>query len=225
MMALERMDRNVNEGGFIPRQLESPAPSGVALIIEKEGKDVIYIPRLKLKSSMKTALGDMFTNQVIQIGGSVEIGTPGHKRKFDTSKLAGQYEVTHKFTVKSLATSAGMASLAAAYGNRMSEHTKRREIDQLDDPDGEERWLSYEEAGRLSPLVKLRRITKDLIELEEDEEAALITDEAGVMLEQLLSGNVETPKQETGKEPTQVVSLFGGGQGRGGATPQMPEEV
>ena len=165
---------------------------------------------------------------MIQIGGTVEIGTPGHKRSFNTEKLKGQYEVTHKFTVKSLATDAGLASLAAAMGTRMSEHTKRRVIDQLDDPDGEERWLSWEKAGRLSRLVELRRVYTDLMAMKGkvegvEEEAALLVDEAGVQEEQLLSGNVAPAKPEVGKEPSQVVSLFGGATGRQ-TTPQMPEQ-
>mgnify|MGYP001591464299 CR=1 FL=1 len=223
-MAMERMDRNMNEGGFIPRQLDNPAPSGVALIIEKEGKDVIYLPRLQLKASVKQALGNMFSAQLVQMGGEIEIGTPGHKRTFRAEKLAGPYEVTHKFSVKSLATDAGRASLAAAYGNLLSDHDKRRLILQLEDPDGAERWLSYEEAERLSPILKLRRNAEDLIALGKGEEAKLITDEAGVALEQLLTGNVTRPKPATPKEASQVVSLFGGGTGRGGqpAAPLPP---
>ena len=227
MMAMERMDRNMNEGGFIPRQLDSPAPSGVALIIEKEGKDVIYLPRLETEGDALGALGDMLTVQVIQMGGEVEIGTLGHERKFNTEKLKGRYQVTHTFTVKSLATDAGMASLAAAYGNLMSDHDKRRLILQLDDPDGAERWLSYEEAERLSPLVKLRHIAIDLIAKGDEEDAKLLTDEMDVRLDQLLSGTVAENKPVAGKEPSQVVSLFGGGTGRSApkAPPAPAEEI
>jgi len=222
MMAMERMDVNMREAGFIPRQLDPPQ-SGIALIIEKEGQDIIQLPRLRLKGTMKTSVGDMATAQIIQIGGSVEIGTVGHKRTFDTGKLAGQYEVTHKFRVKSLANDAGLASLAASYGDDISAHTKRRDIYQLDDPDGEENWLAYEEAERLSPLVKLRRVAKHLLELGKDEEAVLITDEAGVVLEQLLAGKAATPGPEKPKEATQMMSLFGGQTNRRPAPPQ--EEV
>ena len=214
MMANERMDRNMAEGGFIPRQLDKPPASGIALIIEKEGQDVIYLPRLKLKSSMKTALGDMLTAQVIQIGGEVEVGTPGHKRTFQAEKLKGQYEVTHKFSVKSLATDAGLASLAAAYGNLIPDRAKRRDILQREDPDGDERWLSYEEARRVIPAVRLAGWAEDLIALEKHEEAEMVADFAGVQLEQLLSCNAELPEPEAEQIPKQVVSLFSGGQGR-----------
>ncbi len=225
-MALAMMDKNMNEGGFSTDIFNAPLGSGIAILQAKEGKDVIYLSRLDLKASTKQALGDMFTAQVIQIGGAVEVGTPGHKRKFDTGKLEGQYEVTHQFSVKSLVTQAGLASLAAALGNSIPERAKRREILGREDPDGDERWLRWEEAERLSPLIKLRRIAADLIELDEDEEAKLITDEAGVQLAQLLSGNATLPPKtaEIGKEPTQVLGLFGGTAGRQQKS-QMPQPV
>lgn len=223
-MALALMDRNMEQGGFIPSRLGSPPASGLALIVEKEGRDSIYSPRLELKGSVKQALGDMFTAQVIQMGGSVDIGTPGHKRNFDTGNLEGQYEVTHAFSEKSLSTQAGLASLAAALGDSVSQHFKNREILQLDDPDGEERWLHYEEAERLSALVKLRRVTKDLIALEEHEEAQLMADEASVKLDQLLSGKAVSGKEPT-DEPTQVLGLFGGGDGSKPKEEVMTEEL
>ena len=227
-IALARIDRALEEGGLSVSQLGllgDPAASGIALIQSKEGRDIIYLPRLKTKAETKQALGDMITAQVMQIGGTVEIGTPGHKRQFDTRKLEGQYEVTHKFSVKSLAIDAGLASLAAAYGNSMSEHSKRREIYQMDDPDGEERWLSYEEAGRIVPSIKLARLAEDLIALDKNDEAQMVADFAQVQLEQLLSGGVESAKPEPKKEPTQLVGLFSGATGKGKGNPPATEEV
>ena len=157
----------------------------------------------------------MFTKQVILIGGGVELGVPGHKRTFQTSKLKGQYTTTYKYTAKSPVTDAGLYSLAAAAGSGLSEKYKREKIYQLDDPDGEERQLRWEEAERLSPRVKMRRDIKALIEMGEDEDAKLMLDELGVSEEQLLSGEVtEMPKPEKKDEPTQVLSLFGGQAGR-----------
>jgi len=225
-IALARIDRALEEGGLSVSQLGllgDPAASGIALIQSKEGRDIIYLPRLKTKAETKQALGDMLTAQVMQIGGTVEIGTPGHKRQFDTRKLEGQYEVTHTFSVKSLAIDAGLASLAAAYGNSMSEHSKRREIYQMDDPDGEERWLSYEEAGRIVPSIKLARLAEDLIALDKNDEAQMVADFAQVQLEQLLSGGVESAKPEPKKEPTQLVGLFGGASGKGKGNQQVEE--
>ena len=154
LMAAEIASKSMDEGGFTLDIFSAPLASGIAIIQAKEGKDVIYLPRLENIALAKQGIGDMITAQVLQIGGSVEVGTLGHKRLFDTGKLKGQYDVTHKFSVRSLTEKAGLASLAASLGTRISEHTKMREIDQLDDPDGEERLKSYEAAGREIPLIR-----------------------------------------------------------------------
>lgn len=220
IMAGEVMTRNLNEGGFIPRQLGSPAPSGVALLIEKEGQDLVYRPRLELKDNVKSALGDMLTAQVLQAGNDVEIGTSGHKRTFQVSKLEGEYEVKHVFTVKSLATDAGLASLAAAYGGIMSDYDKRRLVYQFDDPDAMERRLSLEKAKQLVPSIELAEIAKDLIAMGEHDYAEMVADMADVQLEQMLTGGGAAHKPGEPQKPTQLVGLFAGG--RGGAQRQVP---
>ena len=63
-----------------------------------------------------------------------------------------------------------------------------------------------------------------LLKLEEEEEAKLVTDSAGIELEKLLSGEIEERKPEEPQEPKQVVSLFGG-QSSGGKQPQPTEGV
>ncbi len=214
--ALFMIDKALADGGLSLDIFNAPLGSGVAIIQAKEGRDVIFQPRVRNKAEMKKALGDMFTAQVIQIGGTVEIGTAGHKRKFQTGELKGEYGVEHEFKIDSLTEKAGLASLAAAYGNSMSEHTKRREIYKMDDPDGEERWLSYEDAVRTSPMLNLAKKVEDLIALEKYDEARLLTDEAGVNLKQLLAGNLPGQPSAPINEPKQMVSLFGGDVGRSG---------
>ncbi len=197
--------------------LGSPPPSGITLIQIKEGRDQVFSPRLELKSNMKLGIGNMFTKQVLQIGGTVELDG----RKFSTSKLEGQYTVRHDYNVRSKATDAGLVSLAAAYGNLISDRAKRRDILQREDYMEDEDELRWQEAEFLSPLVKLRRTVESLIELGADEDARLLTDEAGIQLDKLLSGDVEERKPEPMQEPKQVVSLFGG---QGGRPQQQPTE-
>ncbi|MDP2362663.1 MAG: hypothetical protein Q8M94_02715, partial [Ignavibacteria bacterium] len=86
VIALSIIDRALEEGGFSLDMFRSPLGSGVAILQAKEGRDVIFLPRLKNKALMKQGLGAMFTQQVIQIGGTVEVGLPGHKRAFQTKK-------------------------------------------------------------------------------------------------------------------------------------------
>jgi len=208
--------------------IESPPASGVRAMVAGESTDQLLSPRLGLKSRMNVGLADMFTKQVIQIGGSVELGTEGHKRKFQTSKLSGQYEGYYKYTIKSAAVDAGRASLAAAYGDSIPKRAKLVEILQREDPDGDERQLRWEEIERLVPPIKMHRDIRALTEMAErgDKYAGLEAEIAsrymGVTLKQLLGGEMTPPAPEKEDEPTQVLSLFGG-QG-GGRQPAVPEE-
>ncbi len=225
-LALAMFDNAIGEGSLSSADLGtigSPPASGIRAIIAGENRDQVVHPRLKAKASLNESLAEMFTQQVIQIGGSVELGTPGHKRTFQTSKLDGEYETTYKYTAKSPITDAGLYSLGAAAGNAVSKKYKRENIYQLQDPDGEEQQLRWEEAERISPVIKINRIIKDLVDMDEDFEAELLSAEMGVNLKRMLAGEVEQqPKPEKEDEPTQVLSLFGGG---GGGTPRTtPEE-
>ena len=84
--------------------------------------------------------------------------------------------------------------------------------------------LKYEEAELLSPAVKMNRIIKSLLDLNREDatlEAELMSAEMGVNLEQMLRGEVgQEVKPEREKEPTQVVPMFGGGEGA--KRPQPP---
>lgn len=195
--------------------IESPPASGVRAMVAGESRDQLLSPRLGLKAMMNQGLADMFTQQVIQIGGSVELGTPGHKRKFQTSKLGGQYDGYYKYTIKSAAVDAGRASLAAAIGDSLPKRAKLVEILQREDPDGDERQLRWEEIERIVPPIKIHRDIRALLEMAEkgDEnaelEAQIASEYMGLSLQQMLAGGMTPPQPEKTDEPTQVLSLFG----------------
>ena len=219
-IAYGMMDKAMQEGSLSSFDLGTftQPMSAIALIEIGEGRDQIFLPRLAAKELLNVQLAEMFTAQVLQIGGSIELGTKGHKRTFETSKLEGEYETTYKYFVKSPAIDAGRYSVAAAAGNLISTKTKREDILQLQDPDGEGRQLRWEEAERISPTIKMHRTIKTLIELDEDAEAKLLLGELGVTLKQMLSGEItQIPKPAPEQEPKQVVPMFGGGGGAGGA--------
>ena len=198
--------------------------SAVALVEIGEGRDQVFLPRLGTRGLLNQQLADMIIDQALKIGGSIELGTKGHKRTFQTSKLQGQFEVVFKYYVKSPQIDAGRVSLAAAYGNLIPETAKRREVLQREDPDGDERQLNWEKAGRLSPAVEMRRIIKDLKDMDEDVEAALMATELNMNVDRLLAGDIsQVPKPEKEDEPTQVVSRFGGGAGRVRKPPEEEE--
>ncbi len=216
--AIALIDTAIKEGSLSSADLGligSPPASGIRAIIAGENRDQVIHPRLEAKGGMNQQLAGMLTRQVILIGGSVELGVPGHKRTFETSKLEGEYETTYKYTAKSPVTDAGLYSLAAAAGDSLSKKYKRENIYQLQDPDGEENQLRWEEAEMLSPAIKMFRTLETLIDMDEDVEAELMSEELGVNLEQMLAGEIsQQPKPEKAQEPKQVMPMFGGGQPR-----------
>ena len=225
MHAYAMLDKALQEGslssidlGTLQFQL-----SAVALIEIGEGRDQVFLPRLQAKAMLNEQLAEMFTRQVIQIGGSVELGTHGHKRSFQVSKLEGEYETTFEYFVKSPKVDAGLYTLAAAAGNLIPDKAKRRDILQREDPDGDEKQLRWEEAERLSPAIKINRTIRTLVEMEEDFEAELLSAEMGVNLKRMLAGDVtQIPRPEPEEQPKQVVPLLGRG-GGGRTRPPTPE--
>jgi len=222
-IAYQMLDKAIQEGSLSSFDLGTftQPMSAVALIEIGEGRDQIFAPRLGARGMMNQQIADMFTEQVIQMGGNVELGTKGHKRSFSTSKLKGEYEVTFQYFIRSPRIDAGLYSLAAAAGNLIPDKAKREEILQREDPDGDVAQLRWEEAERLSPAVKMRRVVKALKDMNEDVDAALMAAELNVSVDQMLAGEVgQVPKPEEEDLPTQVVPMFGGG----GATKPPPVE-
>ncbi len=216
------IDAALQEGSLSSSDLGvpgSPPQSGVSLIIRQEGRDRVFFPRLELKANLKLSIGDIATEQVKQIGGNIVLDS----RTFSASKLDGEYQVKYEYTAKSKATDAGLATLVAAYGDLIPKKAKL-EILGREDPEGDEDQLNWELVGLKYPIVQMRRDVMSLLKLEEEEEAKLVTDSAGIELEKLLSGEIEERKPEEPQEPKQVVSLFGG-QSSGGKQPQPTEGV
>ncbi len=191
--------------------------SAVALIEIGEGRDQVFLPRLGARGLLNQQLAEMIIEQILLTGAtSVEIGTRGHKRTFDTRKLQGEYDIAFKYFIKSPKIDVARYSMAAAAGNLIPDKAKRRDILQREDPEEDERQLRWEEAERLSPAIKMRRDIKALLELaargdkDAEAEAKLMADEMGVTVEQMLSGIAPKPKPEEAEKPQPLVPLFGG---------------
>lgn len=193
--------------------------SAIALIEIGEGRDQVFLPRLGARGLLKEQLAEMFIEQVINLGvASVEIGSPGHKRSFSVAKLKGEYTISFKYFVKSPKIDAARSAMAQAQRGMIPDRSIRRDTLQREDPAGDERWLRWEEAERLSPAIKMNRTIQTLIELSErgDEhagfEAELLSAEMGVNLQQMLSGQVsQQPKPEEAQTPEALMPMFEGG--------------
>lgn len=205
--------------------------SAVALIEIGQGRDQVFLPRLGARGMLKQQAAEKIISQVLSLGVStVKLGTRGHQREFKVNKLEGEYSIEYKYFVKSPTLDLSRFSMAAAAGDLIPETAKRREILQREDPEEDERMLRWEEAERLSPIIKQYRIIKSLREREEDGdkdagfEADLMEAESEATLGTVLSGQVsQVPQPEKDQKPQNPhIPLFGGG---GAAQKKQAEEL
>ncbi len=229
-MAYGILDKAIQEGSLSSFDLGTfnQPMSAIALVEIGEGRDQVFAPRLGARGMMNQMVSDMIVDQLIKIGGIVELGTKGHKTGYNTEKLKGDYETTFQYFVKSPKIDAGLYTLAAAAGNLIPEHAKRVEILQRPDPEEDERQLDWEAAAILSPAVKINRVINSLIEKDDEDanfEAELLSAEMGMTLKMQQAGNVEQlPKPQKEKEAKQVMPMFGQGGGMGRAQEPPPQE-
>ncbi len=198
------LEKAIQEGSLTNIDIGDPKQpfSAVALIEMGETRGQVLLPRLVNKSLLNESLAEMFTKQVIQIGGSVELGAHGHRRTFQTSKLAGEYSTEYKYFIKSPREDSARASIAAALGDVASKKYKQESIMQFEDPDGMQRQIDVEDAERLFPSIKADRVIRALYEEGREYEAELASAQMGMELQAVLRG--EVPEVEPPEQPTQV---------------------
>ncbi len=204
------LEKAVQEGSYTDIDIGNVSQpfSAVALITIGESKDQIYLPRLAAKESLNIQTAEMFTRQVIQIGGTVELGVPGHKRDFSTSKLKGEYTTDYKYFVKSPKTDIARMSVAQAAKEWYPRKHIYEQVLQVEDPDGlEEEWYA-ELAEKIDPNILKHRIVMGLIKRAKDGdedaamEAKIMATGMGLSIAQIKAGiTPEVPKPEPSPEP------------------------
>ena len=205
--------------------------SAVALVELGEGRDQVFIPRLQAKALLNRATAEMFTRQVIQIGGTVKLGTPGHKRSFSARKLGGEYETTYKYFTKSPKIDIARMSVAEAAMPFFDKETILRDILMVEDWQGAMRKYYYYMAEKVDPLVLRHRIIMAMLDLAEagDENAAreakLMAASMGMTLAQVRAGQLPKPSEpEPGRSERPLVPLLGQG-GQVGGIPSSAQKA
>lgn len=201
--------------------------SAVALVTIGENKDTVYMPRLAAKELLNVATAEMLVKQALQIGGTLELGLPGHKKHFSTNTLKGEYEISYKYFVKSPKIDIARMSVAAAAEKWYPRPFIYSDVLQVEDPDGMMRDWRSQEAEQLSLGVKTHRIIMSLLEKAEknnDEEAAreaqIMAMELGMTIEQMRSGQMAPPKPAQVEAPSEpILPLLGEGGKVGGLRP------
>ena len=195
--------------------------SAVALVELGEGRDQVFMPRLQAKALLNQATAEMFTRQVLQIGGTVQLGTPGHKRTFSTKKLMGEYETSYKYTTKSPKIDIARMSVAAAAERFFDPETILKDILQVGDYEGIMQRRYYYLAEQVDPLVLRHRIIMNMLKLAEDgdedaaREAKIMAASLGMSLAQIKAGQLP-PAPEPEKRPAPMLPLLGEGGQVGG---------
>ena len=204
--------------------------SAVALVELGEGRDQVYLPRLQAKAMLNQATAEMFTRQVLQIGGTIELGTPGHKRRFSTKKLMGEYETTYKYFTKSPKIDIARMSMAQAAERYFDTETILKDVLMVEDWKGTLQKKYYYMAEQVDPLILRHRIIMSMVELAEEgdenaaKEAEIMAASMGMSLSQIKAGVMQPEAPPQPKESAPVVPLLGGG-GQVGGLPTSAQKA
>ncbi len=240
-LADRKLEKAIQEGSFTDIDIGNVQQpfSAVALIEIGEGRDQLLLPRLATKEWLNIDTAEMITRQVIQIGGTVELGATGHKKKFGTASLKGEYTVDYKYFIKSPKIDVARLSMAG----QSKEWYPRKEIYtnvlQVEDPDGLERDWYAELAEIIDPnVLKLRIILRLLEKADEGDEDAemeafVMAQDMNLSIEQIKAGIVPEQPQMPTSEPTIPLLPEGGRIGgtipssakKAGELTQTPQEV
>lgn len=189
--------------------------SAVALVEIGRGREQVFLPRLQAKAILNQELAEMFTSQVIEIGGSVELGTKGHKRNFETQKLQGEYETTYRYFTKSPTIDVARYSVAAAAARYFDKRTILTDVLEVEDADTILKRRYDDLAEMISPTVLKIRVIKSLAEEGKDFEAELLAKEVGLTIDQILEGKLPEapmPALEPPRAPEAMLPLLGEGE-------------
>lgn len=207
--------------------------SAVALVTVGENRDKIYLPRLDAKAYLNQGMAEMITKQILQLGeSSIELGTPGHKKNFNTAKLEGEYETTYKYFVKSPQLDIAKITMGGeALRQGIDRLTVYTDIMQYEDPKGMMEKYYYQLAETLSPTLLKHRIIMALNELAEKTddagiayEAMMLTEEWSAAIDQIRSGTEVTPPQPQ-PQGQPLLPLLGEGGQVGGIKPSPVASV
>lgn len=176
--------------------------SAVALIQVGEGRDQVFLPRLGARGLMLQQLSYMMIDQLINLGQStVDMGVRGHKRSIQVSKLQGEYDIEFNYFIKSPKIDAARYALAGPAWGRIPTLSIFKDILQREDPEGDLIDLQAEQAGDISPIIKMNRSLMALVQKADDgdENAAL---EAEILKAQIkgMLGQAGVPQLPEGRE-------------------------
>lgn len=143
--------------------LQPKTATEIMFDVQEQGN--IIFPRIATRGLLKQDLARMFIKQTIDACKKAKVQTVTLSgQDFEISKLTGDYDVEFKYHFKDPRMDAARQSLAATQRGLIPDKDIRINTLQREDPEGDERQLRWEEDERISPLVKLDRNIRALLE-------------------------------------------------------------
>ncbi|KKK57716.1 hypothetical protein LCGC14_3051680, partial [marine sediment metagenome] len=138
--------------------------SALAIGRLKESKDLIFVPRLKNLSDQTKGEVKMSFRQFQEVGGEIELGEEGRKRKYQIKDLEGQYSLEVEYFAE--AKEERLAAITEAQSQRglIPDRAIRIETLHRPDPDGDEDALRDEAAEKADPAIALYNRLHSLID-------------------------------------------------------------
>ena len=204
-MIQDRVDRATQT--FMQSMLQPKTATEIIGIAQERGDAIL--PRLGTRGLLKQGLAEMAIKQTIQAAENEKVDTVKMgSREWDIGKLKGEYEVEFEYSFRDQKLDIARASMAATQRGMIPDKAIRRDTLQREDPDRDERELRWEEAERISPLVKMDRTIRSLLEEADrgqegaEEEAMMLTAQMLPALKQAMAGQM-TPGQGEEIKPAQ----------------------
>ncbi len=160
-MLEDRMQRGMSS--YYQNVLQ-PKTATEIMKISQQQADII-LPRIGTRGLEKQDLAYMFIKQTIDAAEKAKVQTVKlGNQEFEVSKLKGEYEIEYKYHFQDPRMDAARQSLATSQRGLIPDRDIRINTLQREDWEGDERQLRWEEDERISPLVKLDRNIRALLE-------------------------------------------------------------
>ena len=157
----DRMQRGMSS--YYQNILQPKTATEIMKISQEQGD--IILPRLSTRGFEKQDLAEMLVKQTIEACEKAKLQTVRiGNQDFEVSKLKGDYEIEFKYHFQDPRMEAARQSLATAQRGIIPDRDIRINTPQREDWQGDERQLRWEEDERISPLVKLDRNIRALLE-------------------------------------------------------------
>ena len=157
----DRMQRGMSS--YFQNVLQPKTATEILKISQEQGD--IITPRIATRGLLKQDLAEMFIKQTIEVAEKAKLQTVKlDGAEWEVSKLKGDYAIEFKYHFQDPRVDAARQSMATSQRGLIPDRDIRINTLQREDWEADERQLRWEEDERISPLVKLDRNIRALLE-------------------------------------------------------------